>query len=107
MEASNVAAKGLVGSFPEGNPWGNAGLFGPGEFEIARGTTVGMASINIDFLPFPTAVTGASVFTSTDGIATAPALVSRKKATLAWPEPGTLGMASMALLSLASLRRRK
>jgi hypothetical protein len=102
MEASSVAAKGLVGNFPEGNSWGNAGVFGPGEFELARGTTVGLAFGNIDFIPVPTAVTGASVFTSADGIGVKPARVVRIE-----PEPATLAMASVAGLTLASFRRRK
>jgi hypothetical protein len=105
IEASSAANKGLVGSFPEGNPWGNAGMFGAGEFEIARGTTVGNARGNIDFIPVPTAVTGASVFTSADGIAVAPATIERVVVPV--PEPATLGMASVALMGLAALRRRK
>jgi hypothetical protein len=106
MEASNVAAKGLVGNFPEGNFWGNAGLYGiAGEFEIARGTTAPVPGGGpaIDFLPVPTAVTGANVFTSPDGIAVAPARVNP----FIFPEPATLGMAGMAILAQASFRRRR
>jgi hypothetical protein len=104
IEASNVAAKGLVGVFPEGSSWGNAGAYGPGEFEIARGTTVGYASGSIDFIPIPTAVTGASVFTSPHGIAVKPATIDRR---IGLPEPSTVGMASMAVLSHAAFRRRE
>jgi hypothetical protein len=107
MEASSAAEKGLVGSFPEGNPWGNAGLSYPGEFEIARGTLAPVpgGGSAIDFIPVPTAVTGASVFTSPDGIAVAPATVMRGDPR--WPEPATSSMANMAFISLAALRRRK
>jgi hypothetical protein len=118
MEASNAAAKGLVGSFPEGNPWGNAGIFDfrahpvvdPGEFEIARGTLStnsppgGEGVYGIDFLHVPTAGTGASVFTSPDGIAIAPATIVRIKVFV--PEPATVGMTSTGFLALAAFRRR-
>jgi hypothetical protein len=113
MEASNVAAKGLMGSFPEGNNWGNAGfsyaqrpIVPAGEFELARGTLAAVPGglSAIDFIPVPTAVTGASVFSSADGIGVIPATIVRIKVV---PEPATLGMASMALIGLAALRRRK
>jgi hypothetical protein len=122
MEASNVAAKGLVGTFPEGSSWGNAGvpiplpgprpIVYPGEFEIARGTlaVVPGGGPAIDFIPIPTAVTGASVFTSATGIAVAPAVIVRSEAAFDLyliPEPATLGMAGMAVLALASVHRRK
>jgi hypothetical protein len=116
MEASNVAAKGLVGTFPEGNNWGNAGTIAGGanppqaEFELARGTLAASSPgwegfSGIDFLPVPTAVTGASVFTSPDGIAVAPATIVRIKVGDV-PEPATVGMASTGFLALAAFRRR-
>jgi hypothetical protein len=119
-EASNVAAKGLVGTFPEGSSWGNAGvpfpivrpIVYPGEFEIARGTLAAVpgGGSAIDFIPIPTAVNGASVFTSATGIAVAPAVIVRSEAAFDLyliPEPASLGMASMAFLGLASFRRRR
>jgi hypothetical protein len=106
MEVSSAAAKGLVGSFPEGSVWGNAGIFSSAEFEIARGTVApGSGWSGIDFRPVPTSVTGATVFTSADG--TDVKLAAVERIFVIFPEPTTLGMASMALLGLAAFRRRR
>jgi hypothetical protein len=123
MEASNAAAKGLVGAFPEGNPWGNGGFSLPhrpvvpaGEFEIARGTLAAVPGglSAIDFLPVPTSVTYASVFTSPQGLEVKKLTKAtydpfERTLTLSFvPEPATaVGMGTLVLLGLAVFRRRK
>jgi hypothetical protein len=117
-EASSAAVKGLVGNFPEGNNWGYAGFSYPqrpvvpaGEFEVARGTlaAVPFGGGAIAFIPIPTAVTGASVFTSATGIAVAPAVIVRTDEEFDLyliPEPSTSSIVA-TLVGLAAFRRRK
>ena len=108
---SSLALQGLFGSAPEGDPWGNAGTTAPnhtatpGEFELARGTYTPTADGGLGFIPVPSALTFATVFTSASGIASMAVPAGNITRTVVVPEPVTIGLAGLGLLYIVLARR--